>query len=130
MEYAFIASIFDLLAEDLESINMLTRQLSGRARTLDMRALSEVIEHGHLLIVRLDGRIVGIATLVPVIIPVGKSGRIEDVVVDEEFRGQGIGRALIMQLILKARVLDMDHVDLTSNPKRIAANKLYPTLGF
>lgn len=129
MEYKFIARIFEINQHDLEDINALLPQLSERARVLNFRALNAVLEHGYFLIAR-DTRIVGTATLVPVIIPMVRSGRIEDVVVDRNWRGCGIGKTLIEHLLKKARELGMHHVDLTSNPRRTEANQLYPALGF
>ncbi len=129
MEYKFAVRIFEINQQDLEDINSLLPQLSERARALNFRALNAILEHGYFLVAR-DTRIVGMATLVPVIIPMGRFGRIEDVVVDKNWRGRGIGKTLIERLLKKARELGMHHVDLTSNPQRTEANQLYPALGF
>ena len=129
MEYKFVARIFEINQQDLEDINALLPQLSERVRALNFRALNAVLEHGYFLVAR-DTRIVGVATLVPVFIPMVMSGRIEDVVVDRNWRGRDIGKTLIKHLLEKARELDMHHVDLTSNPRRAEANRLYPALGF
>jgi len=59
-----------------------------------------------------------------------KTGLIEGVVVDKNHRKQGIGTQLIQHLITQAQKLNLHHIDLTSNPKRLAANKLYIRLGF
>jgi GNAT superfamily N-acetyltransferase len=53
----------------------------------------------------------------------------EDIVVDKEYRRQGIGTGLITRLGLKAAQLGMKYVDFTSNPNRIEANKRYVALG-
>lgn len=76
------------------------------------------------------GVIVGAATLAVVLAPSGAHARIEDVVVDSDYRGQGIGQALILALLDHARRLRVKYVALTSNPRREAANKLYQKLGF
>jgi ribosomal protein S18 acetylase RimI-like enzyme len=55
---------------------------------------------------------------------------IEDVVVDTEERGKGIGEALTLAALDRARVEGAKPVDLTSRPSREAANRLYQRVGF
>ena len=74
--------------------------------------------------------IVGLLTLVLYRVPTGTRARIEDVVVDEELRGKGIGERLVRHALELAREAGADGVALTSNPKREAANRLYRRLGF
>ena len=77
-----------------------------------------------------ENRIVGILTLVLVDIPTGMLAKIEDVVVDKTARGRGIGEAITLAAIQRAKELGITKIDLTSNPKREAANRLYQRLGF
>ncbi len=56
--------------------------------------------------------------------------RIEDVVVDQDARGQGVGTALTMAAIDQAQAQGARSIDLTSRASRIAANRLYQQLGF
>ena len=77
-----------------------------------------------------DGRLIGSLTLVVFRIPTGLRAWIEDVVVDEAARGQGVGEALNRAAIDRARSLGAITVDLTSRPSRAAANRLYQRLGF
>lgn len=74
--------------------------------------------------------IAGMATLSLCPLPSGTKAWIEDVVVDEPFRGKGLGRQLIEHLVDEARRLQADSVNLTSRPERLAANRLYRSLGF
>lgn len=74
--------------------------------------------------------IAGILTLVVYKIPTGTKYWIEDVVVDQGHRGEGIGKALVLYALEIAVSLGAKSVDLTSRPFRIAANKLYRDLGF
>jgi ribosomal protein S18 acetylase RimI-like enzyme len=76
------------------------------------------------------GQIVGTATLATSQTPTGIRGWIEDVVVDRGFRKKGIGKALTEACLGKARAMGLREVNLTSNPSRIAANKLYQSMGF
>lgn len=77
-----------------------------------------------------DGHVVGLTTLVLLPQLTGVRGHIEDVVVDEGHRGQGIARALLSTAIDRARVLGARTLDLTSRPNRQNAHRLYEGLGF
>jgi ribosomal protein S18 acetylase RimI-like enzyme len=55
---------------------------------------------------------------------------IDDVVVDERYRGHGIGEALVRSALDHARKVNAKTVDLTSRPAREAANRLYRRIGF
>lgn len=78
-----------------------------------------------------DGHVVGCATLCVFDTPTGRKASVEDVVVNPACRGQHIGRKLIEHIIDFAR-LELGDVELhlTSNPRRVAANKLYRPVGF
>jgi ribosomal protein S18 acetylase RimI-like enzyme len=76
------------------------------------------------------GAIVGMATLVTFRIPTARRAWIEDVVVDEAGRGQGVGTALTQAMVARARERGCRTVDLTSRPSREAANRLYQREGF
>jgi len=77
-----------------------------------------------------DGPIVGSLTLALFRIPTGVRAWIEDVVVDESVRGRGVGEALTMMALDRARTAGARTVDLTSRPSREAANRLYRRVGF
>jgi ribosomal protein S18 acetylase RimI-like enzyme len=85
----------------------------------------------HLLLAREpDGTILGMLTLVVFRIPTGVRAWIEDVVVDQDARGKGVGAALNRAAIRLADERGARTVDLTSRPSREAANRLYRRLGF
>lgn len=75
-------------------------------------------------------QIVGSLTLVLFRIPTAMRAWIEDVVVDESARGQGVGEALNRAALEEARSAGAKTVDLTSRPSREAANRLYQRIGF
>jgi len=83
-----------------------------------------------LLAVDDDGSILGSLTLATFRIPTGLRAWIEDVVVDGEARGRGVGEELNRDALRRARELGATTVDLTSRPSREAANRLYQRLGF
>jgi ribosomal protein S18 acetylase RimI-like enzyme len=85
----------------------------------------------HMLVARADdGAVLGTLTLVTFRIPTGMRAWIEDVVVDDAARGQGVGEALTARAIELAAEAGAKTVDLTSRPSREAANRLYQRLGF
>jgi GNAT superfamily N-acetyltransferase len=77
-----------------------------------------------------QGEIVGSLTLAFYRTPTALHAWIEDVIVDEAARGQGIAAALTQTAIEQARARGAKCVNLTSRPAREAANHLYQKLGF
>ena len=78
----------------------------------------------------IDGVLVGTLTLATFPIPTGIRAWIEDVVVDTNARGHGVGEALTKAAVAHAAALGAKTVDLTSRPSREAANALYRKVGF
>lgn len=110
----------------------LLAQLSSSALPLDRETLDRTLDcpTNTLLVAWHDGEPVGMLTLVAFPIPSGTRAWIEDVVVDERLRGNGIGAALTNEAIRVAREKGARTVDLTSRPSRVAANRMYQRLGF
>ena len=75
-------------------------------------------------------KFLGMFTMTIYRIPTGLNARIDDVVVDDNARGQGIGEQLMRHAIKVARQSGVTVINLTSNPRRKAANRLYQRLGF
>jgi ribosomal protein S18 acetylase RimI-like enzyme len=84
----------------------------------------------HLFLLKDEHSIIGMFTVGIYRSPTGSKAWIEDVVVDEAYRGKGLGRLLTQYAIDFAKSQRVDLLMLTSNPSRIAANKLYQTVGF
>jgi len=116
----------------LEGLNALLPQLSKTAPPLMMADVQEMVESdaATLFVARDDGVVVGTLTLVIFSIPTGLRAWIEDVIVDEDARGIGVGEALTTAAINEARERGVRSLDLTSRPSREAANALYQKLGF
>jgi ribosomal protein S18 acetylase RimI-like enzyme len=111
----------------------LTPQLSSSNPSPGRAELEEIVASPAtaLLLARDDaGQIVGSLTLALFRIPTALRAWIEDVVVDEAARGQGVGEALNRAALDRAREAGAKTVDLTSRPSREAANRLYQRLGF
>lgn len=77
-----------------------------------------------------SGTVVGSLTLALFRVPTGLRAWIEDVVVDDSARGEGVGEALVVAATGRAAAAGARSVDLTSRPSREAANRLYLRLGF
>ena len=76
-------------------------------------------------------RIVGCLTLITLKLLMNSRAHIEDLVVLNDCRGLGLGRALMQRALHEA--VNVHHckiVDLTSKPDRIQARTLYESLGF
>jgi ribosomal protein S18 acetylase RimI-like enzyme len=116
----------------VEAVRRFIAQLSSSKTPVQpsREDLQRAIESSRLLIARSQGRIVGMLSLVVFRIPTGTRALIEDVVVDREHRGRGIGEALTRHAIELACASSARTIDLTSRPERVAANALYRKLGF
>ena len=110
----------------------LVPQLSRSAPPPDEAVLGEIVASpaSHLLLAEAGGEVLGSLTLVVFRIPTGLRAWIEDVVVDGEARGRGVGESLNRFALDRAAELGCRTVDLTSRPSREAANRLYQRLGF
>ncbi len=115
-----------------ESINRLLPQLSAKS-TISYQQLQQVIDsESSLLFVAEDenNKIVAMATFICYDIPTGQKAWIEDVVVDNECRGKGIGKKVVEEIITFAKKQGIQKLDLTSSHEREKANLLYQKLGF
>ena len=119
---------YDLVAAFQRLIPQLSK--SNPAPTKEQLESIVSSDSSQLLIAKTDGVIVGSLTLVIFRIPTGIRAWIEDVVVDAEARGKGIGEALNKFALSEAIHHGATTVDLTSRPSREAANRLYQRLGF
>lgn len=77
-----------------------------------------------------NSSIAGMLTIAFYRVPTGGRSIVEDLVVDKEFRGMGIAKALLLSAIDLARETGANGVALTSHPGRVEANQLYVRMGF
>ena len=120
-------------AELVEAYKKLIPQLSSSSPAPTEDELAEIIESDSATVLVAEdegGTILGSMTLVVFRIPTGVRAWIEDVVVDTEARGMGIGQALNEYAIQLAEQAGAKTIDLTSRPSRESANRLYKRLGF
>ncbi len=120
--------------ELVAAFERLTPQLSSSSPAPGADELAAIVgSPATILYVARDidsGTIVGSLTLALFRIPTGMRAWIEDVVVDEAARGQGVGAALSETALERARREGAKTVDLTSRPSREVANRLYKRVGF
>ena len=119
-------------ADVLAACHRLIPQLSTSSAPISAQELEEIIESDTtvLFAARSGQEIVGLLTLAIFRIPTGVRAWIEDVVVDNQARGKGVGDALNRAALAEAERRGAKTVDLTSRPSREAANRLYQRLGF
>jgi ribosomal protein S18 acetylase RimI-like enzyme len=127
-----VEEIRDVTDDIVNVFGRLLPQLSCSAEPLDQAAVMNIVNcpTNTVFVARNDEGIIGMLTLVMFPIPSGLRARIEDVVVDESARGQGVSRALTEAAIQAAHQHGARTLDLTSRPDRTAANRLYERLGF
>lgn len=129
-----IGPLKKVTAEALADINRLLKQLRRKGDVMSgtSRELRDILENkSAVMVVAQDGsRIAGMGTLY-IIQKIGKRvGHVEDMVVDEKYRGQGVGKKIMEGLVRVAKTRRVTRLELTSGPDRIAANKLYEKSGF
>ena len=118
--------------ELLAAVATLVPQLSSSSPPPGAEALERIVASpdATLFVARDGDRIVGMLTLITFEIPTAVRAWIEDVVVDESARGQGVAAALVQAALDRSSEAGARTVDLTSRPDREAANRLYLRMGF
>lgn len=117
-------------AEAADDLNALMPQLTPRAQKLNEDRLTRILANsGALYVAEAEGKIIGTVCRVDMRHPVRTKCWIEDLVVDEAFRGQGIARRLMEAAIIGAPD-DATSINLNSNVARVESHRLYQKLGF
>jgi ribosomal protein S18 acetylase RimI-like enzyme len=118
--------------ELVEAFGRLIPQLSSSSPPPTREHLAALVASADtvLFVARVDGAVLGSLTLAFYRIPTGLKAWIEDVVVDADARGRGVGELLNRAALDEARARGAKDVSLTSRPSREAANRLYQRIGF
>jgi GNAT superfamily N-acetyltransferase len=128
--YYFVMSLFPKLgAPKSVPYDEYSKPIPSR---IDLDALVKS-ESSTLLIARItdkDSQIAGMLTISIYRVPTGIRSIVEDVVVDADYRGRGIAKALLQEAMSVAREAGASGIALTSNPQRVEANQLYLAMGF
>ncbi|NTW27294.1 MAG: GNAT family N-acetyltransferase [Candidatus Moranbacteria bacterium] len=120
----------ELKIGDAEKLIPLFKILTDKEILINEAAL--IADDNVVCLVFEDGEnLVGFGSLIMHKIPTkGEVARIEDVVIGENHQNQGLGRTLVLRLIEIAKERNASRINLTSNPMRIGAQKLYESVGF
>lgn len=114
---------------DLKRVRELVSELDSTA-TINEQALYAAKLNGYVA-TRYDGeKLIGMGWIFPRQTILRKQAVVEDMIVDGSYRGKGLGRELLHDLVSWAKNHGVEVIELTSNPKRIAANELYKKYGF
>ena len=115
----------------VRDIKNLIAQMSPDRSVAPRQLKAMVKEKNTFLFGVFDGkRVVGTGTLILIKQVVGTRATIEDVVVDAEYRGKGLGETLMKELLKTAKKHGAEKIILTSRKERVAAHALYKKLGF
>ena len=114
---------------NLEIVRELVKQLDPIAEFKE-QSLYRAILNGYVSKFFINEMLVGLGWIFPRQTLLRKQAIIEDMIVSESCRGMGIGRLILKDLLGWANENNMDMVELTTNPNRIAANELYKSEGF
>ena len=114
------------------AIQHFLNQLTPEPMTFTESMFKELLAstNSYLFFLMQKEKIAGMLTVGIYHSPTGGIAWIEDVVVDEAFRGQGLSKLLVNHAIEFVKSQHIPLLMLTSNPSRIAANKLYQAMGF
>ena len=118
-------------SQDLNDLDMLMHELSATSfcnEELLNNALNDA--NVHVYVIMDEGHIVATGTLCIKHTLEFTIADIESVVVSSKFRGRGYGKELMTAMIEAAKKMNVHHIQLTSNPARVAANQMYQELGF
>ena len=126
-----IQELHNYTQAQFEDLTQLMTELSDRVNFTQSDLMLVLRDCNCHLYVILDGEhIVGCATLCIFHSPTGTKASIEDVVVSSAYRGQHLGKQLMEYVLVQAKACASIELHLTSNPMRVAANKLYQSIGF
>ena len=117
-----------------KEIDLLLHELSPILGTIDRDRVNRLLKEDRLTLFAAEddkGRLAGMLTLTFCPTLTGDKYWIEDVIVHDAFRGQGIGKALVKAAVSHAKQSGRPYrIYLTSNPSRTAARNLYRSEGF
>lgn len=117
-----------------KEIDLLLHELSPTLGTIDRDRVNRLLKEDRLTLFAAEddnGRLAGMLTLTFCPTLTGDKYWIEDVIVHDAFRGQGIGKALVKAAVSHVKQSGRPYrIYLTSNPSRTAARNLYRSEGF
>ncbi len=128
-----VEQVKEVKTEIVQGIQHLFPQLTQFSPIPDEEAIQKMVnsQASSLWIARNEsGQIIGILCLALYRTTTGVHAWIEDVVVDQKARRQGVAFQLTRAAVEFAQINEAKAVNLTSRPEREGANLLYQKLGF
>jgi ribosomal protein S18 acetylase RimI-like enzyme len=129
-----IQEVTEFSPELADRIRELAQMIGHNHKELTDADLQEIIDSKTTtLFVAIDqvtNKIAGMATLIVYRIPYVRKAYFDDLVVDETYRGKGIGSELIKRVIHTATEMKAAYLDFSSRPRREEGNSLYEKFGF
>ena len=130
-----VAQLKEAGERTLAEVNGLLKQLVHDPSTyvpVSQQELGEIVENNQtfVAVAREKGRIVGVGIIFVIHKFRGKYAYIEDMIVDEQYRGQGLGTKILQELVTIARSAQVKTIELSTRPSRVPANNLYKKMGF
>ena len=107
----------------------LVKQLDSSA-VVNEQSLYKAMLNGFISKIYDGEKLIGMGWIFPRQTLLRRQAVVEDMIVDDAYRGKGYGQKILLELLAWAKKEKMDMVELTTNPKRIAANELYKKVGF
>ncbi|MBI5798513.1 MAG: GNAT family N-acetyltransferase [Candidatus Yonathbacteria bacterium] len=114
---------------DLGVVRALVAQLDSTA-IVNEQSLYQAMLEGYVSTVYDGGVLVGMGWIFPRQTMLRRQAVVEDMIVDPSQRGKGLGEKILHDLLRWAKAQGVETVELTTNPKRVAANSLYQKVGF
>ena len=129
-----VEAVHEATPQLLAALARLLPQLNPKLRVPDLERLQRLIaDPAATLLVATEGdEIVGSTTVIVYTTPFWIKARLDEVVVDDSARGQGVGEALVKAALEIGRERGAQVAELQSGrgPNREAAHRLYERLGF
>lgn len=128
----YIEQLTTFTQQNAEAIRNLTQKLGKNYQLLSDEELKALLssKNTKIIVAKDADKIIGMITVSLIRIPYRKKAFLDDVVVDEAYRGHGLGTKLFEKALAIAREEKAAFAEFTSAPHRAAANNLYQKLGF
>lgn len=119
------------LNSDIQNqISALYKQLNPNNAQRPLDEILQAHNNVYVFICKIDNSVVGTALLSTYKVISGYRGMVDDVVVDSNQRGKGIGKKLMQRLLEEGQNNGLDEILLFTGHHRAPAIALYKSLGF